>query len=313
MAIKAKTLVLILACSFAFVACGGSTPPPKKAKKKKVVKPKPKPKPLPKTHEVRLFRPVKVGFEYDIAVSGKRVTKMMSRGKVVKARSGTWEWSYSATVTVKAVSERGKPTMEEHEVSSFILTKNGKQTRIKDDPIVIATVKKGKKSFKINGKRAKREIADVLNAIVNLDKGSPPADELYGSSVQRKVGDTWPVNKAGVLAAFGKQFNSKTMPVKEENISGVVSLAGAEKRDGVDRLHLLVGVQIAKVAPPLGRMKPTAGEMTFSVDTWIAQDTGLADFGNETKKLKMHVEAKGFMLDYAQEQTAKYTYPKKDK
>ncbi len=302
---------LAIACSFALVSCGA--PPKPKPKRKKIVKPKPKPKPLPKTYEIRLFRPVKVGFQYEVAISGKRVTKMLSRGKLVKRSSGTWEWTYSATVTVKAVSERGKPISEEHEVSSFILTKNGKTTRIPDDPIITATMKKGKKSFKINGRRAKRDLAGVLKAIIDLDKGTPPNDDLYGSSVQRKIGDSWPVSKEGVLAAFGKQFNSEALPLKAENIEGKVTLTEIKKVDGDDKLHLKVDMKLADAAPPLGRMKPTAGNVSFSVDGWISQDTSVPDLGNQTKKLTMHVEAKNFVLDYEQEQTAKYTYPKATK
>lgn len=297
---------LVAACALALGACGG-TPKPK-TKPKKVVKPKPKPKPLPKTYEIRLHRPVKVGFHYELAVMGKRVTTITP--KKGKPQQETWEYSYSATVYVKAVSERGKPTKEQHEVSSFILTKNGKPTKLPADPIIVGEIKNGKKAFKINGRRAKRGLSQVLRAIIDLDKGSPSADELYGTPKQHKVGESWDINKESVMKAFEGPFKNESLPLEMKNISGKVSLKEAADQDGVDKLHILVDMKIANAAPALGRAKPSAGSVAFSVDGWIAQDPEVTDFGNQTKKLVVHAETKRFNLDLVQEQTTKYTYPK---
>lgn len=299
------TTCVAAAAALALGACGGA---PKPAPKPKIVKPTPKPKPLPKTYEIRLFRPVKVGFSYELAVMGSRVTTVTVKGK---PRKEAWEYSYSATVYVKAVSERGKPTAEQHEVSSFILTKNGKPTKMPPDPIIVATIKNGKKQFKINGRRVKQGLSQVLRAIIDLDKGSPSADELYGTPKQQKLGESWDVNKEAVMKAFEAPFKNDSLPLEMKNISGKVTLKEAANKNGVDELHILVDMKIANAAPALGRAKPSAGSVAFSVDGWIAEDPSVVDFGNQTKKLVVHAETKRFVLDYMQQQAAKYTYPKK--
>lgn len=259
-------------------------------------------------YTIKLARARKPGDKYKLTSKGKSSLKITQDGKPLP-QSKEYTWDYEAEVTVKAVSAKGESTAEDHKVIKLEITAKGAtKTPIAKDAVVVATVKDGKEHFAVDGKPLGRKVRAVLKDIVNLDDGDGIDEEkVFGTADKKKVGDSWDVNVKDLVASWEAKFKGSALPLKAENITGKVTLAGDKEMNGIKALQLTMIVTMKNVAPPMGPVKAEKGDMTVSLEGWIPQDPASNAGNGGTKKMTMHIEgavgAAKIVTDMLQEST----------
>jgi len=260
--------------------------------KKKAADPKPTPVAAAGDgYAIKFSREMKVGFRYKLVSNGKREQKVQANGKPAPG-SGGLSWAYEAEVTVKGVDAKGRVNAEDHKIVKFEVTAGGaKKSPIEKDKVVVATVKDGKEVFMIDGKEASKEAADLMGEVADLqtDDGANE-DELFGTKDKKKVGDSWDVNAALLVKDFGSKLKDASLPLKVENTSGKVTLVSASEMGGEKGLNFKVEMKMKNVAPKMGPIKATKGNIDVSMEGWLSVDPTSMKTMKLTRKMVMHVE-----------------------
>ncbi len=260
-------------------------------------------------YEVKITRPLKVGYKYKFTSTGKRDMKIMANGKPAPG-SGVMSWDYEAEVTVKAINDKGQATAEDHKVVKLEVTANGnKMTPLAKDKVVVATLKGEEETFTVDGKPAEKQVAGVMGEIVSLDDGKDDDDEMFGAKGKKKAGDSWDLNKAAMVKSWAAKAKDAPMPLKIENLSGKVTLVGPADVDGIKAVKFKVSVTMDKFAPKMGPIQPSAGSIKLEMNAWLPADTASVAGRGDTKKMTMHVEGTAgpakVVIDMVQEGTEK--------
>lgn len=216
-------------------------------------------------YQVRFTRASKVGDKYRISIAATNVSSMKMTPEMPGMPSGKQEFAFdfASDVEVLAVDSSGQVTKETLKVVRFARTSGGETTQILaagDD--VVAQVENGEKTFTIKGAPADMEQAAALMGLVQLATGGLTEDDMFAPSGPKKVGDSWPVNRAAIAKSLAEDGSS----IPEGNITGTVKLAGVTKVGGVDCLDVQGDVKCTGLSATFPGLTAEKGEfaMTFS-------------------------------------------------
>jgi hypothetical protein len=201
-------------------------------------------------YDIKLTRPMKPGAEYHMAMSGQTEEKNVAKDGVKAAQSEATKSSidFEAAVKVAEVDKNGTPSKVTLTVEKCVM-KAGKEekTPIVKGTVVVAYIKDKESVFEIAGKPAEEAAAQALAMAVDLGKGLPSDDEVFGSKVRRIVGDKWDMDAAGAA----KHIEGEGMTAAKEDIKGTVTLSRVVKIGATECLDVECDMSIGKFTAPL--------------------------------------------------------------
>ena len=216
-------------------------------------------------YQVKFTRASKVGDKYRITIASTSKSSMKMTPEMPGMPSGTQEFAvdFAADVEVLAVDSSGQVTKEALKIARLARTAEGQTTQVlAAGDEVVAQVEGGEKSFTVKGAPASMEQAGTLMGLVQLATGGLTEDDMFAPSSAKKVGDSWPVNRAAIARSLAEDGNA----VPEANITGTVKLLGVTKVGGVDCLDIQGDVKCTGLSATFPGLTAEKGEfaMTFS-------------------------------------------------
>ncbi len=104
----------------------------------------------------------------------------------------------------------------------------------------------------------------MLSDLIDMSDASVSDSEVFGSTMPKKVGDSWPIN----ADAAARQLTQEGLPVKPEDISGTMRFDNVVIRDGRDYLQLSTDLMLGKI---MDEALKKGEEMQFSNSTTTMQ------------------------------------------
>jgi hypothetical protein len=208
-------------------------------------------------YEIRLDRPTAAGTRYRLSTTGHEVlrTKVTTGDKTLKEDEEGFTLELVADVTDLELSAKGRPTRKSFTVVSSKLTEGGSsKTLLPAGSAVLVFLQGGRAIYQIGGKEAEAGVAKALSSVISVPVSPTGDDDLFGSRVRRKVGESWGVNVDDAMALL-KEIGVEG---RREDVTGSTTL---EKVEG-NRLFLRGSLRIANVLLPLPiGFKPERGEL----------------------------------------------------
>lgn len=207
---------------------------------------------LAEDYEIRMTRPAKVGDKYEMIASGARTEKvtMLVGGKVAKADGRSMTAKLEATVTVQEIDSLKREKKINLVVSKCVAATEGaanEEEVLRKGAQVVAQLQGKEKEFLVDGEAASKDIAGILDLFISFPTTPTTDDDIFGTKERKKVGDSWPVNKAKAV----EDLSDEGMSVKAEDIKGSTKLEKLAVVDGVQCLHLSAKLDIGKLSAPL--------------------------------------------------------------
>lgn len=270
-------------------ACGGTPAPATSAAPAPATPATSKPKGEAEGYVIRFHRPVAVGYRYTFSHRGERRRTITVAGKPAPGiRSLVHE--YAATVTVTAVDGEGRPTAEKHEITRFEATIDGqRKTVLKAGQVVTVKLEGDKEHYQVDGGAPDKLTAELLGEIVEVAHDLD-ADKIFGGATRRKVGDSWQPHKRRLAASFNAKLKDAPLPLKVENITGLVTLVGTKDVAGTKMLELKVDLDLRDVAPKMSPVKVTAGTIRLELRGWVPADPASTSGETKSDLAVMHFE-----------------------
>lgn len=207
-------------------------------------------------YEIRLEQLYKVGSKYRLSAISTQIEKatVTSGDQVLQSTENGFSVELIADVTVLQTDSKGHNTGESLTVISSKLTKEGATTpMLPQGSVVIAMVQGDDIVFKMNGKPVEAELGKALSSAVTLFTGGPDDDELFGTRIKRKVGESWGINSDAAIT-FLKELDAQAA---KEDIKGVMTLEKVED----NQLFISGSMNVKNVLLPLpSGFKAEAGE-----------------------------------------------------
>lgn len=274
---------------------------------------------LAQDYEIRLQRPMKVGQEFQVSATGRESQKatVSVGGQVVKNENQESAIEIEASVKVLEIDKNGTPSKESLVIGKCLAVKGETRTPLAPaDAVVTASLVNNEPTFEIDGQKVSPEAQRALAQVFTLGKGGPTDDHIFGTAERKKIGDRWAMNSQ--LAAEDAARSGLT--VKNEDVTGAVTLEKVVKVGDTECLQLSVTMDIAKIVPPappgLKIEKGTVhAQMSGKFPTNAAlytQEKSEALTITVVMKGKPQPDAPEILVDTVAERqtTAKYTYPK---
>ena len=245
-----------------------------------------------KSYSIAFERPFKVGDRYQFHAKGSQDMKVSANGQVLKKESEQYTYNYEALVTVKAVSDKGAPTHEEHKVKTFEITRSGKSSpAVAAGATIVGTVKDGKEVFTVNGKEPDKKLSQAIGYIISLEeKDDISMNEMLRPSGKKKVGDSWLADPAKILASYKVKFDKAPLKPGPKDVSAKATLSEAKTMQGVPSLKMTVDVSLKNAAPFMGPVVAKTGEITMKSWGWVPQDTAITLPMTLSRTLKLKIE-----------------------
>jgi hypothetical protein len=188
------------------------------------------------TFEVRLHRPVRVGFRDRITARGEShtTTVVTPPHRPPQTRRDDESVQFRAVERVTSVDSHGKPLGIEFTVEQFQTTDPTGQHDVLAAGQVLNVVRgsrgSGEPTVTVGGSPADANVRRALGIVLTLTVDPTTDDDLFGTHTRQSVGASWPVNAALVeheLAETGAQ----------PTVTGVVRLVRHTETRGVDALE----------------------------------------------------------------------------
>ena len=197
-------------------------------------------------YAIRLERPTTVGSRYRLSATGREVlrTKITAGDKTLHDSEEGFTFEFAADATVLEVTPKGRATRKSFTVISAKLTEGGVSKPILPaGAIVVALVQEGRLTFQSDGKTVEPQVAKALGSVITLPVSPADDDDIFGSRVRRKAGESWGVNLDAVMTLL-KSIGGEA---RREDVTGSVML---EKVEG-NHLFLRGSMRVGKVLMPL--------------------------------------------------------------
>jgi hypothetical protein len=239
-------------------------------------------------YEIRLDRPIKVGAEYRVAVTGRYVAKSVTRltetGPEVRvppspeARAGgarlaasvaaprahtaadddvlkevaeTREFTvdFEAAVKVLGVTKKGSPNKVALTIGKCLVKEAGRErTPLARGTVVIGFVKDKEDVFEIEGKAVSEAADEALGLVISLGRDDLSSDDEVLGTKDRKKVGDKWDANAERIA---KDFSIKAAPITKDDVKGWMKIAKVEKVGPVECLHLEGEIAMSKVPGPI--------------------------------------------------------------
>jgi hypothetical protein len=197
-------------------------------------------------YQIKLDRPAKAGESLTRAttITGKLHIAAKDGQTVMDDRTNTYVIDYAAEVTVLEVDSTGNVTKDTHRIIRCRRMENDVATEyFQPGTIIVASLDSGREVFTKDDKAVTTQQADVLRTLIALGSTPYTEDEMFGTSVPRKAGDSWPVNaQVGSLELAGR------MP-RAPQYSGQVWVVGPVEIGGVNCIEVQADMSNPNFAP----------------------------------------------------------------
>jgi hypothetical protein len=154
-------------------------------------------------YEIRLDRPVAVGFSYHLSsVQKVSFVALVKQGEEVKKQNNTNRvFEAELVVTVLAVNEKGKATKVKLEIEKLNEIKGDDRSELAPKGCVINGALAGaEEAFEMVGGDIVPDAENLLESLELFQKPNVPTDEdIFGTKDRKKVGDSWEGNSVLML------------------------------------------------------------------------------------------------------------------
>ena len=202
-----------------------------------------------KDYEIRFFTPKKVGDKFSVDKSAEVSNDMaISMGdQVVNKKKVAFTAKFAGEMKVLKLDDLKRPIEMELTVDALIRKSAGGEevASLPKGSIVILTKRLGHGVFLIDGKKASKDVSEILALFFSIPKTKVVDDDIFGTKDRKKVGDSWPINAAVAM----KDLTSEGLNI--EDLKGTVKLEKTFKIDGVECLHVSVEMRSDKYRVPL--------------------------------------------------------------
>jgi hypothetical protein len=197
-------------------------------------------------YQIRLEQPGKVGSKQRLSGIGAQTDRatITSSGKLVQSTESAFTIELTADVTELEIEAKGHVTRKSLLVISSKITKEGvTKPLLPQGTVVFASAENGTTVFKVNGEPVAEDVAKGLSSLISVYTGGPSDDELFGTRIRRRVGESWSLNADAVMA-FLKEIDAQA---PNEGISGTTTLQKVED----DHLVISGSINVKKLVMPL--------------------------------------------------------------
>jgi hypothetical protein len=207
-------------------------------------------------YQIRLQQPGKVGMMYRLSGIGAQTDRatITSGGKMIQSTENVFTVELTAEVTELETEAKGHVTRKSLIVISSKITKgSASEPLLPQGTVVLATVEGGRTVFKVNGESVADDVAKGLSSLISVYTGGPDDDEVFGTRIRRRVGESWSLD-ADAVTAFLKEIDAQA---PKEAISGKTTLLKVED----NHLFISASMIVKQLVMPLpSGFKCDAGE-----------------------------------------------------
>ncbi|HWB60694.1 MAG TPA: hypothetical protein VG733_14460 [Chthoniobacteraceae bacterium] len=200
---------------------------------------------LAQDYEIHIVRPMKVGQEFKLSVTGKMTTdssKAMGDAPA-EADKEVISVQLDGVEKIVEVDEHSQETKVTVTVDKLSMTANGETKELAPKGTVITCFAQAKKTaYQIDGKDVDPDVAKALRMVVEvMSHDGPTNDEVFGTKERKKKGDSWDIN-----ADLAKNFFAGQTGMEVNDFSGKNSLEDVS----ADSMKLSAEIK-GKIKPPL--------------------------------------------------------------
>jgi len=204
-----------------------------------------------KEYRVQFDRKEKAGQTSKVTVSGAHQQTVGMNGAPMDQKA--YKYELTATREVQKVDADGQAVQVSLTVAQCKVIRGGKQAdEVKPGAVVIVTSSGGKP--RVEPKDSSVKLTDDAKAILgraaNVESAGGSGDKAFGTDKPRQIGESWPVNSKYIAESLSKMLAAEiagagrfaAVPtLKEKDVTGRVTLAGASRVGGVECLDLRQG------------------------------------------------------------------------
>ena len=242
-----------------------------------------------KEYVIKLDRAEKVGDQLELSASGtiQESNKVSVAGTVVKETSQAIEFKVQGVYETLAVDDKGLGTKRSFTVAKMVKIEDGREVELlAPGKVVIAETKGLKTDLQLKDTTDKfpeeaKKVLDASDLLATAKDELAGNDDIYGSTLPRKVGDSWDMNTELSARNLAKILEG----VKKEHLKGKIQLVGVTKVNGTECLEIQMTTTLSPF-PLLRGMPPGSkvvkGKLTFSGRILLPVDLTLPSLGGET-------------------------------
>lgn len=202
-----------------------------------------------KTYDIKFNIKDKKGDTYSLS---RRSTESLALefkkdGAVVNTKNENTVYELDSKLEVLEV---GKTYSLSFTINKFL--KNAK-TVIEKGKVIIVTRVDNTLYYTIDGSAVNDEaLIKILDNVLSVSKYESDDDQIFGTPDRKKIGDSWKV-KPEPVADLLKNYEIIIAP---ENVNGTVTLAGIEKKHGMECMKIDINILFKNPAFPFDKMMP---------------------------------------------------------
>jgi hypothetical protein len=206
---------------------------------------------LAQEYDIRLIKEAKVGDQYRVDTTARRITKMTAfRGKAaVKNQGDELTTELVSSVKVLETNENERATKVALSIEKCVITTGGNTKLLIDTGRVVIGSRQGRgKFFTIDNVPVDPITNKALSMAVSFGDVGPTDDDIFGTREKRRVGDSWEINAALVAKSLKEIFNIST---GEGDVKGGATLEGTVKSGRQEYLVISAWLSIDSFSVPL--------------------------------------------------------------
>ena len=209
------------------------------------------------TYKIKLDRPAKKGEKYCLEVNLTNINtfRVTEGGKVTKNTEDKEEYHLKANVTVLESDQEKQTSTIKLDIHSFTHKKpqfNEDYEFLKKGVSVILKKTDNKTTSTIDNIPLDDRTASALNELMSKDKTSVQDEVVFGTAQEKKIGDTWEINKKAAIADLTK----KGATLNEEDLNGSVTLVKKVPLNGIETLLIKAEVSTDNLMVPAIKKYP---------------------------------------------------------
>ena len=225
-------------------------------------------------HQIRLDRLPERGSSWDVRVDARLEERAVSIvcGERHAIETQTVVVVLDAVATVDNVNEAGVPVAMNYLVNECTLTRDG-ITTIMAQPgstLRVSTLQDGQTSFAVSGGTLQPSWIAALRIVAGLDAPSGLRDSVFGSTVPRSIGESWPVDDGLAMSAGGWA----ELSAGQGRVDGKTTLREVRRRDEMDCLLVEGRLEVTgspAAGGPLG-LEPTESRWMLHHESLLPVD-----------------------------------------
>jgi len=210
-------------------------------------------------YQILLTRPNKVGDKFDISSEGYELNKIVAtiNGETADNSQETIGIEFQGSIQVLAIDSNKVPSKVSITIGKLIKIQDESRTPfirqevktplLAKGTIVNASVVSDKEVFTVDNTPVSEDIQKLLSMVITLGKGRATDNDIFGSAVPRKVGDTWEINRE--KAAEG--VSEAELRVDKDDIEGTTTLKDVVTVDGTKCLNINAQLKVKNISPPM--------------------------------------------------------------